>query len=121
VAIEQAVAAARAALGEQAFATEWAAGRALGPGQAVAEALEPFPSREGPPGTSLTRRELEILRLLAAGQTDPAIAEALFISVRTVENHVAHILAKLGVRTRTAAVASTIAAGHTSPDPPQPV
>ena len=38
--------------------------------------------------------------------TDPAIAAALFLSVRTVENHVAHILAKLGVRTRTAAAAA---------------
>ena len=59
----------------------------------------------------MTPRETEILRLLAAGMTDPAIAEALFISVRTVENHVAHILAKLGVRTRDAAVVAALAAG----------
>ncbi len=44
--------------------------------------------------------EAEILRLLASGLTDPAIATTLFISVRTVENHVARIFAKLGVRTR---------------------
>ena len=49
--------------------------------------------------------------------TNPDIAAALFLSVRTVENHVAHILAKLGVRTRTAAVA---AAGHVTPGPPSP-
>ena len=42
VALEHAVAAARAALGEEAFATAWAAGRALTPAQAVAEALDPF-------------------------------------------------------------------------------
>ncbi len=43
--------------------------------------------------------------------TDPQIADTLFISVRTVENHVAHILAKLGVHTRTAAASAAIAAG----------
>jgi DNA-binding NarL/FixJ family response regulator len=67
---------------------------------------------------SLTSREVEILRLLAAGMTNPAIAAELFLSVRTVENHVAHILAKLGVRTRTAAVVA--AAGLVAPAPPPP-
>ena len=38
--------------------------------------------------------------------TNPEIAAALFLSVRTVENHVAHIMAKLDVRTRAAAVAA---------------
>jgi DNA-binding NarL/FixJ family response regulator len=47
--------------------------------------------------------------------TNPAIAAALFLSVRTVENHGARIFAKLGVRTRTAAAA---AAGHVAPAPP---
>jgi DNA-binding NarL/FixJ family response regulator len=45
------------------------------------------------------------------GLTDPAIATALSISVRTVENHVARTFAKLGVRTRTAAVAAAAADG----------
>ena len=49
VALEHAVAATRAALGEEAFATAWATGRTLGPEQAIAEALEPFPSRESLP------------------------------------------------------------------------
>jgi non-specific serine/threonine protein kinase len=120
VALLQAVDAARAALGDQAFATAWAAGRTLGPEQVIAEALAPFPFRESLPTPPLTRREREILQLLAAGQTDPAIAAELFISVRTVENHVAHILAKLGARTRTAAVAATIAAGMITPNPPPP-
>lgn len=121
VALEQAVAAARAALGEHAFANAWATGRSLGPEQAITEALAPFPARERASQPLLTRREMEILQLLAAGQTDPAIAETLFISVRTVENHVAHILAKLGVRTRTAAVAASVAAGQIAPTPSQPV
>jgi predicted ATPase/DNA-binding CsgD family transcriptional regulator len=115
VALEQAVAATRVALSEAAFATAWAAGRVLSPGQAVAEAHEPFVPSAGSPHESLTPREVEILRLVASGMTDPAIAAALFLSVRTVENHVAHILAKLGVRTRTAAAT---AAGLVAPAPP---
>ncbi|MDQ3694781.1 MAG: LuxR C-terminal-related transcriptional regulator [Chloroflexota bacterium] len=63
----------------------------------------------------MTPREAEILRLLVAGLTDPAIAAALFISVRTVENHVARIFTKLGVRTRTAAVTTAIARGLVDP------
>jgi DNA-binding NarL/FixJ family response regulator len=59
----------------------------------------------------LSPREREVLVLLVAGQTDPEIAEALFVSVRTVESHVAHIFAKLGVRTRTAAATAALAVG----------
>lgn len=103
---DNAVENARAALGEQAFAVAWAAGRTLGPGEAVSEALDPVASLAGSNLGSLTPREIEVLRLVASGMTNPAIAEALFLSVRTVENHVAHIMAKLGVRTRTAAAAA---------------
>jgi non-specific serine/threonine protein kinase len=117
VALEHAVAAARTALGEQAFATAWAAGRTLSPGQAAAEAHDPFVLPAGSAHGALTPREVEVLHLLAAGMTNPAIAAELFLSVRTVENHVAHILAKLGVRTRTAAA---VAAGHVAPAPPPP-
>jgi non-specific serine/threonine protein kinase len=124
-ALDQALTAARATLGEAAFATAWTAGRNQRPDEAVAEAIEPFPTAAGStgpslPGTSLTARETEILRLVAAGQTDPAIAAALFVSVRTVEHHVAHVLAKLGVRTRTAAVAAAVAAGLVAPGSPPP-
>ena len=114
VALEQAVATTRAAFGEQAFATAWAAGRTLSPGQAVAGAQALVaPSAGASPG-SLTPREVEILRLLASGQSNPAIAAELFLSVRTVENHVAHIFTKLGVRTRTEAA---IAAEHVAAPP----
>jgi non-specific serine/threonine protein kinase len=116
-ALEHAQTAARAALGEHAFATAWAAGRTLSPGEAVSAALELLVSPVGSLTESLTPREVEILRLVASGMTNSDIAAALFISVRTVENHVAHILAKLGVRTRTAAAA---AAGHIAPEPPPP-
>jgi DNA-binding NarL/FixJ family response regulator len=58
-----------------------------------------------PVGGSLTKREREILRLLADGLRQDEIAERLFISRKTVSTHVANILRKLGVRTQTQAVA----------------
>jgi DNA-binding CsgD family transcriptional regulator/pimeloyl-ACP methyl ester carboxylesterase len=61
--------------------------------------------------TSLTEREIEVLQLLAAGLSNRVIAERLVISVRTVETHVAHIYAKLGVTTRVAATAQAISRG----------
>jgi DNA-binding NarL/FixJ family response regulator len=53
----------------------------------------------------LTRRELEILRLLAAGEKTKAVAEGLHVSPATVRNHVQNILGKLGVHSRLQAVA----------------
>jgi two-component system nitrate/nitrite response regulator NarL len=64
--------------------------------------------RSGPAiasASALTARELEILRLLADGLTTPDIARHLFISRKTVGTHIEHILAKLGVHSRTEAVA----------------
>src|SRR5690606_16996659 len=55
------------------------------------------------PGT-LTSRELQILRLLAAGQRNSEIATELGVTVKTVEYHITHVLAKLGVRSRAEAV-----------------
>lgn len=52
----------------------------------------------------LTSRQAEVLDLLAAGLTNPEIADRLFLSTRTVENHVAAVLMKLDVPTRRAAV-----------------
>ena len=52
----------------------------------------------------LTEREVEVLRLLAQGQNTPQIARTLAISKKTVEHHLAHIYAKIGVTCRTAAV-----------------
>jgi DNA-binding NarL/FixJ family response regulator len=53
----------------------------------------------------LTRRELEVLRLVAEGRTNKAIADALVLSERTVDRHVSNILAKLRVSSRAAATA----------------
>jgi DNA-binding NarL/FixJ family response regulator len=48
----------------------------------------------------LTPRELEVLRLLAGGYTNPQIGEALYISRKTASHHVSSVLAKLGVTSR---------------------
>ena len=57
---------------------------------------------------TLSPRELEVLRRLADGASNPEISKDLYISRRTVEHHVEHILTKLGVTRRTAAVAYTL-------------
>jgi DNA-binding NarL/FixJ family response regulator len=53
---------------------------------------------------NLTGREMEVMRLLAEGFTTKEIAEKLFISPKTVENHRAHILNKLGIHSATGLV-----------------
>lgn len=59
----------------------------------------------------LTPREIEVLRLIAGGNTTSRIAEKLFISPTTVNNHVAHILSKMYARTRLEAVRRAEKAG----------
>ena len=63
---------------------------------------------------SLTEREREVAALIAQGATNRAIAEALIISERTVERHVANIFAKLdfGSRTQIAALAAEAGLAH---------
>lgn len=60
---------------------------------------------DGQPPSELTRRELEILRLIASGANTRAMAERLHVSPATVRNHVQHILGKLGVHSRLEAAA----------------
>lgn len=66
----------------------------------------------------LTSREREILDLLAAGLDQNAIAAQLVISPRTVATHVEHILGKLGVRSRTQAVALALRGGSVTATSP---
>ena len=63
---------------------------------ATAAAIE----RSGAGALGLSARELDVLRLLAAGMTNRQISDHLFISAKTTETHVSHILAKLGVASR---------------------
>ncbi len=59
----------------------------------------------------LTRRECEVLQLLADGKSNRAIGDALFISEKTVKNHVSNILQKMNVNDRTQAVVVAIKKG----------
>ena len=59
----------------------------------------------------VTAREMEVLRLLADGLTNPQISRRLFISLSTVNHHVHNILEKLGAKTRTEAVAIAVRDG----------
>jgi DNA-binding CsgD family transcriptional regulator len=73
------------------------------PDLARVEALTRKPAASAAGG--LTARELQVLRLVAAGQTNRSIAADLFLSERTVDRHVSNILTKLGVSSRAAATA----------------
>ena len=56
--------------------------------------------RRGPGGELLTERERAVARLIAAGASNPEIAQELFLSRKTVERHVSNLLKKVGVRNR---------------------
>jgi ATP/maltotriose-dependent transcriptional regulator MalT len=109
----QAESTARAKLGEAAYAREAAIGQTLTVAEIVAEATavaeallnstEPAPTPEVVTADTLSRRELDVLRLLAEGKSNPEIATALFIGRGTVNTHVSNILAKLGAKSRTEA------------------
>ncbi len=128
---ERRIASARAELGADVFATAWSAGRSLALDRALDEARavaaevlaasDAATTLRSPSGAAngrvsgvanervscgpngLTCRALDVLRLLAAGRTDREIAEALFISRRTVTTHVRNMLREFGVDRRAAA------------------
>jgi predicted ATPase/DNA-binding CsgD family transcriptional regulator len=114
---ERTLAAARSQLGEESFAALWAEGQAMTPEEVLAAegrgpsseqgyagaampltAQSPSPSVDG-----LTAREIDVLRLLAAGLTNNQIAARLMISPKTVNIHVSSIYKKLEITSRTAA------------------
>ncbi|MGI8554157.1 MAG: LuxR C-terminal-related transcriptional regulator [Dehalococcoidia bacterium] len=129
-AYQRSLAAVRTTAGSEAFAAAWAAGRALSLDEAITYALtaafpqerEQAPSASGASGTGaenaqgaalrtrlpdgLTEREVEVLRLVAAGRSNREIAAELVISLNTVLHHMSNILGKTGAANRTGALAS---------------
>ena len=109
---ERARRAVQAQLGEPSYAATDAAGRILTPVHAITEATQvlraqapagqtrPVQLRSSSADCGLTRRELEVMRLIVAGRRDQEIADTLFLSRRTVQTHVTHLFAKLGANTR---------------------
>lgn len=65
---------------------------------------------------ALSRREVEVLELLARGRSNKQIARSLYVGERTVKTHVSNILTKLGVRSRTQAALYAIRTGLVSPE-----
>ena len=96
---------ATALLGEDAFREHLAAGRTLTPRETrslVNDLLEPqapsvLPESPGSPAVRLTPREVQVLHLIAAGESNQTIAVGLGLSLRTIERHTANIYMKIGV------------------------
>jgi non-specific serine/threonine protein kinase len=102
---DKAVAATRAALGDQAYAAAFRRGRQMPLAQALNDAehtRRSTRSRQADAGGAgwLTSREEEIAGLLAQGLSNKAIAKSLVIAQRTAETHVANVLSKLGLTSR---------------------
>jgi DNA-binding CsgD family transcriptional regulator len=110
----------RAAMGDEAFDADYAAGGGLDAAQVLAAldarvAVTPdqpcLADDEVQPLTTLTPRELDVLKLVAQGLSNPDIAELLVLSEHTVHRHLANILRKLGLPSRAAAAAWGVRAG----------
>jgi DNA-binding CsgD family transcriptional regulator len=118
----------RAALSQQAFAAEFRTGRELTPDDwpeladaivaAVERATQAPRKRGAGPSGGLTRRERDVLRLMAQDRTDREIADALFIGHRTVNTHVANILRHLDVSSRRGAIRAARERGLLPPEIP---
>ena len=116
---ERAIAHAAEHLGERAFREAAGIGRALSTDQVIALVESVLSTAErrsrGEPvdesSTLLTSREREVLALVAEGLSNTQIGDRLFISTRTAQTHVTHILAKLDATTRTEAAAKAVREG----------
>ncbi len=101
----------RSRLGARKSEEAWKEGWALSADQAIDYALgenEPQPGVDAGP---LSRRELEVVKLVTAGMTNRQIAERLFIAERTVDGHLEHVREKLAVNTRAQIAAWTVEHG----------
>jgi non-specific serine/threonine protein kinase len=102
----------RRRMGDERLDHEVAAGRSIERSRAISYALEDGPGDGAEPGEPaaaprVSSRELEVAALVAEGLPNRAIGERLFVSPRTVETHVQHLMDKLGVGSR-----AEIAAWH---------
>jgi DNA-binding NarL/FixJ family response regulator len=106
------MAATRRATGEPTAARPWLNQQRVG---CVPPDEAPTPHRaalgESGGAARLTRREVEVLRLVAAGRSNREIAAALFLSARTVERHVANIYLKVGAHSKAEAAAYALRHG----------
>ncbi|WP_231983687.1 LuxR C-terminal-related transcriptional regulator [Mycobacterium sp. E2733] len=99
---EATIAVVRDALGDTDFDAAWAEGAALSIEEAVAYAQRGRGERKraGSGWSSLTRAELDVVRLVSEGLGNKDVATRLFVSPRTVQAHLTHIYAKLGLTSR---------------------
>jgi predicted ATPase/DNA-binding CsgD family transcriptional regulator len=109
------VATVRSGLDEATFSAMWLEGRTMTPEQAVEYALDPSPATlrlKEKDTANLSTREVEVLGLVAEGLTDSQVAERLYLSPRTVGQHLRSIYQKLGVPSRAAAVKAALERGQ---------
>jgi DNA-binding CsgD family transcriptional regulator len=117
--LEQATTRLRAQVEPTAWDEAWATGQRLSLDEAVRIARE-LPSSAPPgPTAEITSRQRDILRLLAAGHTNREIADALKLSVATVERHLANTYARIGARGRADATRYAVRVGLVSPESPE--
>lgn len=107
---EDDMARARAHLDEDLVAQAWEEGAAMSTQEALAYAVRGRGERKRPSSgwKSLTPAELDVVRLVAQGLTNPQIGKRLFISSGTVKNHLSHVFAKLGMSTRAELAAEAV-------------
>lgn len=106
----------RQQLGNEGYVRSWELGRTMPLDRAIAVVVAGLPAFTGDSpdlagDQGLTRRELEILQLVADGLSNQEIAARLYISPRTTTTHISNILRKLCVSSRTAAVATARRSG----------